>query len=600
MRDSATMAVLALSLLVAPLGCATSKRSLAEPTSSTETIKSSDVEFNQAVNAYRAGRFRDCQLLCQKVLAARPFYVEAELLLARAYRDGGLWRSAVIHYQRVLQLLPSHRDARIELTDLQSEHGQSTAAIETSRIAVQHDPEDSEALLALARAHASKGEDAEALTYIQKAIRLNPRDPRPHTVLMAYYCERGRYDLAHEAASGARRAGAPEAAIAKAEAQIRPPAPPPTPPPPPVVGPTKPPTPPPSTTSTNRNDEGTVILDIPEIPTPFPKSTLGMEQAVLLKMTVEVERAKKDEAARMLVDREHQIVQLTRRAIMEAVSSGDVTQEVLTSARDGLTARILKDINNPMKGLVTSVRITALTLKETSAPPPVAVNPPTPVLPPPPVVNPPPVEPPPPAITAPPPPPPTPPTGNAAAFAEMGDDLLKMGKTEQAIAAYQEALERHPNEPELQRKLADAFRTTGKDDRVLAYYTDRIKTHPYDAESHLILAETYLRQNAMTQARAHAETAAILAPKTARAQAMLGSACVKAGDRKAAAAAYRRALAIEPWNEEYQKALQAVDESATPTPDAPAPQNPAPAPPPEKKVPKGAPGTAPPPGETPK
>ena len=89
-------------------------------------------------------------------------------------------------------------------------------------------------------------------------------------------------------------------------------------------------------------------------------------------------------------------------------------------------------------------------------------------------------------------------------------------------------------------------------------YRKAIELTPRQAGGYLALAGLYLdKGRKLPEARKLAEKAVELEP-TAKNYFLLGAACLRSGDAAAARSAARQAAALDPFNSEYQQAVQAM------------------------------------------
>ena len=63
--------------------------------------------FDRAASAYKTGEFAEAEKLCQQVVAARPNFFDAFLLLAQVQSRLGKINAALTTYDRVLDLWPN-------------------------------------------------------------------------------------------------------------------------------------------------------------------------------------------------------------------------------------------------------------------------------------------------------------------------------------------------------------------------------------------------------------------------------------------------------------------------------------------------------------
>jgi tetratricopeptide (TPR) repeat protein len=79
----------------------------------------------------------------------------------------------------------------------------------------------------------------------------------------------------------------------------------------------------------------------------------------------------------------------------------------------------------------------------------------------------------------------------ADAWIQVGYCKVKQGKAEEAIRAYQQALELQPDSDEIHNKLGDAFYYAGRLPEAIASYTRAARLRPANADTHYNLAVAY-------------------------------------------------------------------------------------------------------------
>ena len=74
---------------------------------------------------------------------------------------------------------------------------------------------------------------------------------------------------------------------------------------------------------------------------------------------------------------------------------------------------------------------------------------------------------------------------------QVGYCKVKQGKNEEAIRAYQHALELKPNSEEIHNKLGDAYYYAGRMREAIASYSRAASLRPDNADAHYNLAVAY-------------------------------------------------------------------------------------------------------------
>ncbi len=75
----------------------------------------------------------------------------------------------------------------------------------------------------------------------------------------------------------------------------------------------------------------------------------------------------------------------------------------------------------------------------------------------------------------------------------LGEFLLQNNRAEEAIASFQAALERHPNDPALREEIGQAYLATSQPDRARVLLEEVTRDYPGRASGHELLARTYNR-----------------------------------------------------------------------------------------------------------
>ena len=83
---------------------------------------------------------------------------------------------------------------------------------------------------------------------------------------------------------------------------------------------------------------------------------------------------------------------------------------------------------------------------------------------------------------------------------------MKQGKIQEAIRAYQQALNLKPTDAEIHNKLGDAYYYSGRLREAIEAYTEAAKLRPDNAETFYNLAIAYFESGNLAMAAAEART----------------------------------------------------------------------------------------------
>lgn len=131
-------------------------------------------------------------------------------------------------------------------------------------------------------------------------------------------------------------------------------------------------------------------------------------------------------------------------------------------------------------------------------------------------------------------------------YVNAGVVLRKLGRTEEAIAAYHSAVRFGPRVPEAHNGLGLALNDAGKSDEALRSIEQALRLRPNWAEGLNALGNVYMAQEKWEQAENALTRALQLVPNYAEALANLGNALEKQGKLSGAVATGQRAVAINP------------------------------------------------------
>lgn len=134
------------------------------------------------------------------------------------------------------------------------------------------------------------------------------------------------------------------------------------------------------------------------------------------------------------------------------------------------------------------------------------------------------------------------------AYNNIAISLLQKGKTDEAIAHYNKALELDPNYGEGHYNLANALLRLGRTEEAVAHYEKALEIYPKNISARYNLASVLVQSGRVEEGMAHYRKALELNPRNAAAHNNLGTTLLRLGRVDEAAAHYRQALALDPNN----------------------------------------------------
>jgi tetratricopeptide (TPR) repeat protein len=149
---------------------------------------------------------------------------------------------------------------------------------------------------------------------------------------------------------------------------------------------------------------------------------------------------------------------------------------------------------------------------------------------------------------------------NPRAHANLGVALRAIGKTDQAIQHYREALRIEPRSCNALINLGNALRQQGKLDEAVEKYRLAVETSPNNPDAQLMLGTAYYEQNKLDDAVRQYQEALRIKPAFAHAHYCLGLALEAQGRADQAIGEYSAVLAIQPNHAEAQKAMKMAQE----------------------------------------
>lgn len=140
-------------------------------------------------------------------------------------------------------------------------------------------------------------------------------------------------------------------------------------------------------------------------------------------------------------------------------------------------------------------------------------------------------------------------------YNSLGVALAATGKPQEAIAAYQKAIELRPDYARAHYNLAVELEKQKKLDEAIAQYTRAIELDPDNVQAHYNLGNCYLTQRRLAEAVEQYSIVLNLNPRHAAALTNRGAVYLLAGQIDAAIADFRTALSIDPDSVPAQKGL---------------------------------------------
>jgi protein O-mannosyl-transferase len=139
-------------------------------------------------------------------------------------------------------------------------------------------------------------------------------------------------------------------------------------------------------------------------------------------------------------------------------------------------------------------------------------------------------------------------TDNDLACVNLGHELYRQGRLEEAIALYQTALKKEPNSAEYHNNLANALRQSGRLDDAVAEYEKAVQCDPSFADAELNLGKALGLEGKEDEAIARFRAALQIDPNFLLARLNLGNALLQQGRANQATEQLRKVLEAEPNN----------------------------------------------------
>jgi tetratricopeptide (TPR) repeat protein len=148
--------------------------------------------------------------------------------------------------------------------------------------------------------------------------------------------------------------------------------------------------------------------------------------------------------------------------------------------------------------------------------------------------------------------------------------LSKDGQHESAIELLAKIADRHPLDGASLANLGMAYLAAGREDEALGALSRALSLDPQSAQAHCGLGLMHQKRGRSAEAANAFRAAERLAPDSAVGSFNLGLALERLGDREGARRALLRAAALEPHDDEIQRALEPLLVRASFTPGAPS------------------------------
>jgi tetratricopeptide (TPR) repeat protein len=137
-------------------------------------------------------------------------------------------------------------------------------------------------------------------------------------------------------------------------------------------------------------------------------------------------------------------------------------------------------------------------------------------------------------------------TGNYMANLNLGADLLKEGRVDEAIAFCQKALEIKPDLVRAHNNLGNALSQKGRVDEAIAHYQEALEINPDNVEIHINLGNALVQKGGVDEAIAQYQEALEIKPDSAESHYNLGNAFLQKGKEDEAISHFQSALQIKP------------------------------------------------------
>jgi tetratricopeptide (TPR) repeat protein len=139
-------------------------------------------------------------------------------------------------------------------------------------------------------------------------------------------------------------------------------------------------------------------------------------------------------------------------------------------------------------------------------------------------------------------------TGNNVAHVNLGADLLKKGRVDEAIVHDQEALQIKPNDAQAHNNLGLAFFRQGRMDEAVSQYQKALEIKPDYAGAHYNLGLGFRKQGRLAQAILQYQKALEIKPEYTEAHNNLGNVLLQTGRADEAISHLQKAAQLNPGN----------------------------------------------------
>jgi len=130
----------------------------------------------------------------------------------------------------------------------------------------------------------------------------------------------------------------------------------------------------------------------------------------------------------------------------------------------------------------------------------------------------------------------------------LGAELMRTGRTAEAVAHFQRSVELQPNNVSAHSNLGDGLLQLGRGDEALAHYRQALELDPRDVAAQTNLGAALLQLGRIEEAVPHLQRALEANPGFAKARINLGTAYLQEGRTDEAVTQFNDALAAEPDN----------------------------------------------------
>jgi tetratricopeptide (TPR) repeat protein len=137
-------------------------------------------------------------------------------------------------------------------------------------------------------------------------------------------------------------------------------------------------------------------------------------------------------------------------------------------------------------------------------------------------------------------------TDNCTAHLNLGGDLLKEGRVDEAISHYLQALQVNPGYAEAHYNLGNALLKNGRVDEAITHFQEALQIKPNYAEAHNNLGNALLKNGRVDEAITHFQEALQIKSNYAEAHNNLGNALLKNGRVDEAITHFEQAVKITP------------------------------------------------------